>query len=196
MNRLRRRICRPVRTDTRLNHLHGLTLIELTVVLAVGSVLVATAWPSLQDILNRQRMVSAVNTLISALHLARSEAIRRGGRVSLCPSRDGEACTGAGTDPAAWHHGYLLYHNSNGDQERDADEPVLRHFDAIGQLHIFTPRSRDNITYHPTGLSPGSNATFLVCDPVGRIPARHVVLSNSGRPRVESATEPCPQSPG
>lgn len=196
MNRLRRCFCRAVRTDTHIDFQLGLTINELVITLAVGSVLVATALPSLQDMLNRQRMASAVNTLISALHLARSEAIRRGGWVSLCPSRDGQACADAGADPAAWHHGYMLYHNSNGDRERDADEPVLRHFDAIGQLHIFSPRSRDNITYHPTGLSPGSNATFLVCDPRSRIPARHVVLSNSGRPRVEPSTEPCPQSPG
>lgn len=169
----------------------GLTLNELVVTLAVTGILATTAVPALREFIIRQRLVATVNTLVGALHLARSEAIRRSERVALCPSRDGFSCLDSGTAPSPWHHGYIQYLHRNANPARDPDEPLLRHFEGVDRLRIYTSPYRDYIIYQPDGQSSGTNATFLICDPDGRIPARQVILSNGGRPRVTHTTETC-----
>ena len=79
----------------------GHTLIELLCLLAVAAALAAWAVPALRDLrLNSARTV-AVNGFVQAVHLARSEALKRNGVVSLCPSRDGRRCAYAGPGAAS-----------------------------------------------------------------------------------------------
>ena len=73
----------------------GLTLIELTMGVAVAAVLLAIAGPSFQQALNSNRLSSVANELTGAVQLARSEAVRANRRVTLCSSDDGSACSDA-----------------------------------------------------------------------------------------------------
>jgi type IV fimbrial biogenesis protein FimT len=57
----------------RPNSHHGLTLIEILVVLAVVAVVLAVATPSLSGFLERRRVVAAANEVASVIHYARSE---------------------------------------------------------------------------------------------------------------------------
>ena len=82
----------------------GHTLIELLCLLAVAAALAAWAVPALRDLrLNSARTV-AVNGFVQAVHLARSEALKRNRVVSLCPSRDGRRCASG----AGWSEGMGL----------------------------------------------------------------------------------------
>ena len=64
---------------------------------------------------------------MQAVHLARSEAIKRNGVVSLCPSTDGETVR-AGGHP--WRRGWIVFVNGDRDSPavRDADEDLLQAF--------------------------------------------------------------------
>ena len=73
----------------------GFTLVELMITIAVLAIVLAVAVPSFQGIINRNRLVSASNEVVAALQLARMEAIRRNGRVELCPSTNGTSCSGS-----------------------------------------------------------------------------------------------------
>jgi type IV fimbrial biogenesis protein FimT len=61
----------------------GFTLIELMVSVAVLAIVLALAVPNFQDFVRRNRLAATTNDLVSALALARSEAVKRAARVSV-----------------------------------------------------------------------------------------------------------------
>ena len=78
----------------------GFTLIETLVVVAIAAVLAALAAPSFTPIVERWRIRSATESLQSALYLARSEAIKRGGSIAI-------DATGG------WNTGWKVSHTQN-----------------------------------------------------------------------------------
>jgi type IV fimbrial biogenesis protein FimT len=82
----------------------GFTLIELLAALAVLTILVTLAVPSFREFTRNNRVIAAHNDLVTALSLARSEAIRRSTRVEVCATADGNACS-ADTN---WATGWLV----------------------------------------------------------------------------------------
>ncbi len=160
------------------------SLYEALVVLTVVSTVATVAVPSFQQLTASQRMSGAVNSLVTALHMARSEAIKRRARAVLCPSVDGRACRNGGSGGTVWEDGYLLYIDNNGNHEFDADDMTVRLFDATAGLDIRSTAGRDHVTYQPNGLASGSNLSFTFCDKRGRSTPRAVVVSNSGRART------------
>lgn len=165
----------------------GFSLHDTLVALAVASIVATFGIPAFSQLVSSQRMSTAVNDLVTALHLARSEAIRRGERAVLCPSSDTLNClvTDAPTD---WHFGYLIYIDANANNMRDDNEPVVRNFSATAGIRIQSSRHRDHVAYLPNGLAYGTNATFSFCADNKNTPSRAVILSNGGRPRVVQAT--------
>lgn len=161
----------------------GYSLYDTLVTLTVVSVVATIGVPAFKQIISAQRMNTAVNTMVTALHLTRSEAIRRGERAVLCPSSDGLSCQGNGAT-TGWHHGFLLYIDENANRERDAGEYVIRTFSTAPGIRIQSSRGRTPVTYQANGLASGTNATFSFCPDNPGTPARTVVLANSGRPRV------------
>lgn len=71
---------------------HGFTAIELLVTLAILAVLAALAVPSFTPLIERWRVRQAVEELQSTFYFARSEAIKRGGGITIasgsCASQD------------------------------------------------------------------------------------------------------------
>lgn len=167
-------------------HLRAFSLYDMLVTLTVVGTVSAFAIPSFQQLVASQRMSGAINTLVSALHLARSEAIRRGVRAALCPSADGHACHNGGAGSTAWEDGYLLYIDLNGNHEFDADETAVWLFGATEGLNIRSTAHRDHVTYQQNGMASGTNLTFTLCDKRGRGTPRAVIVSNSGRARTST----------
>ena len=64
----------------------GFTLVELMVTVVIVAIVLGLAAPSFQDMLRQNRAVSLVNELAASINLARSEAIKRGTRVTVCKS--------------------------------------------------------------------------------------------------------------
>ena len=58
---------------------HGFTLIELVVVVAVLGVLAAVAFPGMRAYMDKQRLVSQVRSVAELAQLARAEAIKHSG---------------------------------------------------------------------------------------------------------------------
>jgi type IV fimbrial biogenesis protein FimT len=79
----------------------GFSLIELLVAIALVVVLTTVAIPSFSSMLTNTRMAGELNTLLSALNVARSEASKRGQRVSVCPM-SGTACANVSDWSAGW----------------------------------------------------------------------------------------------
>ena len=69
----------------------GFTLIELLLVLSVLAVIATIAAPSMRSLLQVNYLRLESGRLLTALNLARSEAIMRNEPVSLCPSAMADA---------------------------------------------------------------------------------------------------------
>ncbi len=164
----------------------GLSLVELLTTLAVSAAVMALLFPSMQKLMAQQRMVAAVNGVLFHLRLARSEAIKRGLRTVLCPSRDGTRCV----ESHEWQQGFILFVDENRNRTRDAGETLLRGFHPTSReqpIRILSTRGRQQIRYQATGETPGSNLTMTFCDTGGVADPRAIVLSGTGRPRISAA---------
>lgn len=164
----------------------GFTLAELVTGLAVLSLLSIGAF-AMREFSRRQVLTTEVNTLISHLNLARSEAVTRKVPVAVCGTDDGVACNRSDD----WQHGYIVFADTNRNNRRENDEPLI---------HIATPAkgislqwcasgfSRRNlyIAYQPTGFT-GKNGTFLLCDASTR-QARAIAVIHTGRARIKIPT--------
>lgn len=100
----------------------GFTLIELLVVIVVAAILAAAALPSFFDAIERNRIVSQNNELLSTFTYARSEAIRRNGTVGVCALN--AALTGCATDN--WNRGWLVWVDTDRSAAFNAGDEVLR----------------------------------------------------------------------
>jgi type IV fimbrial biogenesis protein FimT len=160
----------------------GFTLIELMFCLLVAGVLLGWGVPTFREISLNAARTREVNQFIQAVYLARSEAIKRNGVVSLCPSADGEFCGSAGTP---WHSGWTVFVNDDRDSpaRRDDGEELLRAYAAWDTGHIISNRA--TLSFRPFGQI-GVTATVTFCDDRGPAAARAVIISQTGRPRVSS----------
>ena len=119
----------------------GFTLVELMVIVAVIGIIAVVAVPGMRALINASRLNGAASELTAALQLARSEAVRRNARVTVCGSSDGAACASATT----WAQ--FLVRQPNGTVD---DPAVIRSFAPSGSLQISGPSA--GIVFRPSGL--------------------------------------------
>lgn len=81
-----------------LKNQKAFTLIELLITIAVTVILVAMAAPSFRSQIANNRSDAMSESFIAEMSRARSEAIKRPSRISMCASADGLTCGGAWTD--------------------------------------------------------------------------------------------------
>ena len=157
----------------------GLTLPELIVSLSIISVLSTSGLSGMQTLIQENRMAAEINQFVTVLHLARSEAVKHGQRVLLCPSSDGKNCGNS----KEWVNGWILFPSE--DRERDKNERLLQAGSPISPgIRMASSNYRKRIVYQPDGRSPGTNTSFTFCDSRQRAKPRVICLSNTGRPRL------------
>jgi type IV fimbrial biogenesis protein FimT len=84
----------------------GFTLIELMVVITIFAVLMGLGVPSYRYVTNSNRIAAEVNGLLGDLQFARSEAIKEGATVTVCPAiAPYAACA---NNSSTWHTGWIV----------------------------------------------------------------------------------------
>jgi type IV fimbrial biogenesis protein FimT len=96
----------------------GITLIELTVVLAVVAIFVGIALPVYRSTVASTNINGAAEELKATLEWARSEAISKARNVTICRTTTGTACN-AGTE---WRTGWLVWRDDDEDSTMDNGE--------------------------------------------------------------------------
>ena len=171
----------------------GFTLVELLLALAIAGVLALAGTSAFVSWLPRYHQHNQAEALVQAFHLARAEAIKRGHRVTLCPTLDQAACDPGGR----WERGLLVFADVDPDGERDGAEPIV-HIDAT-PAHAVTVRGNRPVARYVSYTSLGHTrlvsgalqmGTFVVCRP-GQDEI-HVVLANGGRARIQATAVRCP----
>jgi type IV fimbrial biogenesis protein FimT len=181
---------RALRVPQIMRHSAGFTLIELLVSLAISVILLAVGVPSFQEFVKSNRLSTEVNALIAGFHYAKSEAIKRGVRVSLCKSGDLTTCSKAD----GWEQGWMVFidpDNSN------SPETILHTSMASGGTITIRGNSHvsERISFISSGMSRNNNGQIIFCDDrirafsTDRAKARVIVISTTGRIRTISSDD-------
>jgi type IV fimbrial biogenesis protein FimT len=135
-------------------HKKGFTLIELLVTIAIVGILAGIGIPSFNGTIRSSRLTTNVNTLVTSLNLARSEAIKRGQPVTVRK-------TGAN-----WESGWSVFTDLDGDGIKEDngaldDDEDLRVYQAMSNSYTLRS-SGSRVTYQATGIS--NSSSFVLCD--------------------------------
>lgn len=172
----------------------GFTLLELMITISVLAIMVGIGIPSFRDMMRRNRLASETNSLIGALAFARSEAVKRGMRVTVCPANaNQDACSDAGD----WaENGLIIFTDGLGtvgevDLDDDEDEPdnsdvILQRLPAAAAQKINIDNPLILISYMQNGnleLPPGDDTRFTVApeECSGELGARQIQVIAAGR---------------
>ncbi|MEW5769539.1 MAG: GspH/FimT family pseudopilin [Pseudomonadota bacterium] len=164
---------------------HGFTLIELLVTISIAVILMTLAVPSFMDFVRNNRLTAQTNDLVLAFAYARSEAVKRGVRVTVCSRSSDTACAASTT----WDGGWLVFVDNNGNGTCDScsggggDLVLQAHGGLDGGNTLRANGAFDHATFNSNGFSSGFAATLTLCDSRGADEARAVILSNQGRTR-------------
>lgn len=157
----------------------GFTLVELMATMSIGMLLLISGIPAMHELIQRNLHSSHINTFVSSLHYSRSEAVKRGGNVVMCRGHESGCARTAG-----WHKGWLIFADQNQNREYDTGDQLLRFEQGWDDGIKVTSGRRRRIVYQPTGYSPGTNGTYVFCNPSYPDMVSAVILSNTGRPRL------------
>lgn len=171
-----------------------MTVIELMVVIAIAAILIGLAIPSMKNVLDNQKLASVNNDLITALAIARSEAVRQKKHVTICSSSNGSTCKTGATGIADWTEGWIVFANtSSGNLSRDtANEPLLSVFTApkgISSITLSTSAGSPTLlSYRPNGtignIASNQQKLFTVCDNRGADNARSTLINRAGKAKA------------
>ena len=169
----------------RIHTQSGFTLIELMITVTVVAILLSVGLPSYENFIKNGHLTAGNNELVSSFNLARSEAIKRGLRVTVCKSANQSTCTTSGE----WDQGWLVFtdENNNGVYNSATETIILAHakmndlVTAVGNgtvtnyvSYVMSGKSQQA----PTGLQSG---TILVRDDRSGDYGRNLSISQTGR---------------
>jgi len=173
------------------NRIRGITLLELLVALAIAGIVLSMGLPQWGRWMAERDLRDRADALLHALDRARSEAVKRGVRVDVCPAAGGE-CPGL---PAAWEGGWTIVAapvaGSDAPATVIAREPAARRGITIrGNRPVADYVSYTSLGYARRIDGALQMGTFATCRTGYKL--RKVILANSGRARVEQTTEDGP----
>lgn len=161
---------------------HGVSLIEVLIVLTIAAILLGVGVPNLQAYIATNRLVSSTQEFYTALQFARSEALRRGAQVTIrhtgtAGSRD-------------WSSGWEMFVDENRNGVRDGSEEQLRVGGAVAApLTIFASANFATfIAFDGSGRLTTNGGTFVVCHGPNLVDgnqprSRAVLVNGAGRVR-------------
>jgi len=194
------------------SHLRGFTMVELMVTVGVSLILLSLAAPDFSAFIQNNRVKTATEDLVTAIHTARTEAIKSGSAVILC--RTGSP----GSDPASlgcmanqpdgapnaskdWSAGWIMYskpgYSGSGggidyDSATDGAPLMVGNPSADGVTVNSNTVGNRWLTFFADGtLNEGGATLYAVCDDRGVSEGRMITISMVGRPRVSPSPSSC-----
>jgi type IV fimbrial biogenesis protein FimT len=144
-----------------LKHSRGVTLVELSTTLAAAAIVMTLGVPAFRGLHSDMHSSQVRSDLMASFALARSEAIRRGVAVSVCPSADGATC--AKRSATDWSTGWIVKPNEG----EPAQVLAATRFDEPPFSLAAAPALSDGVTFSSAGL-PSSTGTLSYSDATTR----------------------------
>lgn len=146
----------------------GFTLLELMIVLALAAVILALGAPSFTEFRRNGRLTADANDLLTAVQVARTEAVKQQRAVSLCASADplaaAPACSGS-----ADFTGWIVFADPDSDCSVGAAADVA----LAGGRHA---ADRGNVVSVADGACLSFGANGFLSDAPPATPPRHMVF--------------------
>lgn len=132
----------------------GFNLIELMVVIAIGAILTGIGVSSYRYVTYSNRVSTEVNSLLGDLMLARSEAIKQGVNVYVCPLATGPTCA---TNSSSWQNGWMVFADVDGSTDYNTGDVLIRVQKAFTKAtDTFTSdNSVTNVKFNREGFAVG-----------------------------------------
>lgn len=167
-------------------HESAFTLIELMITIAVAAVVLTIGVPGFGKIIERNQLATNVNSLVSSITFARSEAVKRNKPVKICDSSDAVNC-GSGN----YENGWIVFvdENNDGDLDAPAEELIYVQSALSTNLTIDSNLSTgaNDISYMSKGRANRSG-NFIICKNNDITKARVIILDMNGRTRLTDLT--------
>ena len=169
-----------------MNKHKGFNLIELMIAVALFATLITVGVPNFIGFMERNRITADTNDLVSAMSLARSEAMKRGQRISICSSTNGTGC--AADDD--WTTGWIVFLDNDGDGNLDAldGDEVIRTWGAVAGDTVITG-TEEFLTYQRNGSAATHNFNITIPDNADE--SRRICIALSGHSWVNSPSSAC-----
>ena len=144
--------------------------------MAIAAILLGMALPAFDTFIEQRNMTARVNGFISAVNLARSEAVNRGGEVSI-------QAVNAGDNGNEWGPGYCVVVGTPGNCPNDP-AVLIRQFEDSGAATMDATGGLNGVatlTFNARGLlTLGNPGTIEICE-AGVANGREVAINTIGR---------------
>ena len=169
--------------------MRGFSLIEVMVTVGILAILAALAGPSFQPLIDKWRVQQTVENMKSTLYYARSEAIKRGGRVGIQKNDDVADCTASTSQE--WGCGWFVFVDSegtgNGKWNKNKEE-ILQTIAPPTKVNVIHKNGGANIKVNRNGMMSGLNAKGFIFAPepagISSPATRGICMASGGRIRV------------
>ncbi|MFM8333805.1 MAG: GspH/FimT family pseudopilin [Candidatus Methylumidiphilus sp.] len=179
----------------------GFSITELIVAIAIMGIAVSLAAPNFQRLIQDARVATQTNEFVAFLSFARSEAIKRGMRVTLCKVNAGDftRCDTSGS----WSQGWIVFVDGG---DAFASSPstftpssglIFKMHESLGNLTLTSADSiltryvsfERNGLFHPESFTGGA---FKLCPGVAGLKGRTIAINSVGRVSVGATPADCP----
>lgn len=167
----------------------GFTLVELIVTLSLVAILATVGVPNFANFIANNRLTAQANELVTSLNLARSEAIKRSSRVSVCRSNNNTSCSGT------WNDGWIVFVDANTAGTVDGTDTVLRSATRPGGAATLSATSTSTgtainfVQFQAIGLTTDATFALTASGCTGQN-SRNITVSTSGRIQTQKVN--CP----
>ena len=151
----------------------GFNIIELMITIAIAGIVLAVGVPSFRQFVNENKTATEVNNLITALNLARGEAITRGVDVDVIPIVPGDWTQGWGVGIDIDNNGAFT----------DTGDELIRVFDGI-DYGTFGPPS-GTVEFRSTGEARNKRTFTLTPTDCEGNQQRQITVGASGHVDME-----------